>query len=278
MNIQKLKLTDITVKERLRGVDSEKVERLKESILRLGLINPITVSNGVLIAGLHRLTAFKALGYDEIDCNVVEDDELINKEIEIDENLHRNELTVFERGKMESIKKNNEEEWQKRQLRIQYDTIIPVETTYELVRIDSIANEAKENISGTVYENDKKFLLDLSELSKDKQVSITKNLSVKDVDQLVKAQSVKDKYPDKDRNQIKFQTDDDHMNMVQKFIKMYNWRSVPDFVRKLMETYLDAFFKEDKDPADNEILGIFDDLSGNLAKDEYQNTKKGYMI
>jgi len=278
MIITKLKVNDIVVKDRLRGVDSEKVERLKESILRLGLINPITVSNGVLIAGLHRLTAFKALGYDEIDCNVVEDDELINKEIEIDENLHRNELTVFERGKMESIKKNNEEEWQKRQLRIQYDTIIPVETTYELVRIDSIANEAKENISGTVYENDKKFLLDLSELSKDKQVSITKNLSVKDVDQLVKAQSVKDKYPDKDRNQIKFQTDDDHMNMAQKFIKMYNWRSVPDFVRKLMETYLDAFFKEDKDPADNEILGIFDDLSGNLAKDEYQNTKKGYMI
>lgn len=278
MIIQKLNLSDIIIKDRLRGVDSEKVERLKESILRLGLINPITVSNGVLIAGLHRYTAFKELGYDEIDCNIVEDDELINKEIEIDENLHRNELTVFERGKMESIKKKHEEEWQKRQLRIQYDTIIPVETTYELVKIDSIANEAKENLSGTVFENDKKFLLDLSELSKDKQISITKNLSVKDVDQLVKAQAVKEKYPDKDRNQIKFQTDDEHMEMAQKFIKMYSWRSIADFVRKLSETYLDAFFKEDKDPSDNEILGMFEDLSGNLAKDEYQNTKKGYMI
>ena len=52
MQITKLKLTDITVKERLRGVDSEKVERLKESILRIGLIHPITVSGGVLVAGL----------------------------------------------------------------------------------------------------------------------------------------------------------------------------------------------------------------------------------
>ncbi len=281
MQITKLKLTDITVKERLRGVDSEKVERLKESILRVGLIHPITVSGGVLVAGLHRLTAFRELGLEEIDCHLVDDDELLSREIEIDENLHRNELTVLERGKMEAIKKRNEEEWMKRQLIIRYDTTYPVETRYELSKLESISQEAKENIKGSVLENDKTFLMGLADLSRDNQVSITRDLSEKivtDVSRLVKRESIKEKYPQKDRNQIKFQTDDEHMEMAQKFIKMYRWRSVPDLVRKLFESYLNAFFREEKEPADNDILGMFDDLSGNIARDEYQDTKKGGMI
>lgn len=281
MHITKLKLTDITVKERLRGVDSEKVERLKESILRSGLIHPITVSGGVLVAGLHRLTAFKELGLEEIDCHIIDDDELLKKEIEIDENLYRNELTVLEKGKMEAMKKRNEDEWMKRQLIIRYDTTYPVETRYELSKLESISVEAKENIKGSVLENDKTFLMGLAELSKDNQVSITRDLSEKivtDVSRLVKRESIKEKYPDKDRNQIKFQTDDEHMEMAQKFIKMYRWRSVPDLGRKLFESYLNAFFREDKEPADNDILGMFDDLSGNIARDEYQDTKKGDMI
>lgn len=281
MQITKLKLTDITVKERLRGVDSEKVERLKESILRIGLIHPITVSGGVLVAGLHRLTAFKELGLEEIDCHIIDDDELLKKEIEIDENLYRNELTVLEKGKMEAMKKKNEEEWMKRQLIIQYDTTYPVETRYELSKLESISVEAKENIKGSVLENDKTFLMGLAELSKDNQVSITRDLSEKivtDVSRLVKRESIKEKYPDKDRNQIKFQIDDKHMAMAEKFIKMYRWRSVPDLVRKLFESYLNAFFREDKEPADDEILDIFDGLSGNLSREEYQDTRRGSSI
>ena len=281
MQITKLKLTDITVKERLRGVDSEKVERLKESILRSGLIHPITVSGGVLVAGLHRLTAFKELGLEEIDCHIIDDDELLKKEIEIDENLYRNELTVLEKGKMEAMKKKNEEEWMKRQLVIKYDTTYPVDTRYELSKLESISIEAKENIKGSVLENDKTFLMGLAELSKDNQVSITRDLSdkiVTDVSRLVKRESIKEKYPDKDRNQIKFQTDDDHMEMAQKFIKMYRWRSVPDLVRKLFESYLNAFFREDKEPSDDEILDMFDGLSGNISREEYQSVETGRHI
>lgn len=281
MQITKLKLTDITVKERLRGVDSEKVERLKESILRSGLIHPITVSGGVLVAGLHRLTAFKELGLEEIDCHIIDDDELLKKEIEIDENLYRNELTVLEKGKMEAIKKKNEEEWMKRQLIIQYDTTYPVETRYELSKLESISIEAKENIKGSVLENDKTFLMGLAELSKDNQVSITRDLATKiipDVQQLVKREDVKEKYPDKDKNQFKFQLSDEYMVKAKKLVKMYKWRSVPNLARKMVESYLDAFFKDEKDPVDNDILGMFDDLSGNISRDEYQSTKKGAMI
>lgn len=182
---------------------------------------------------------------------------------------------------MEAIKKRNEEEWAKRQLVIQYDTTYPVETRYELSKLESISTEAKENIKGSVLENDKTFLMGLAELSKDNQVSITRDLGTKiipDVQQLVKREDVKEKYPDKDRNQIKFQTDDEHMEMAQKFIKMYRWRSVPDLVRKLFESYLNAFFKDDKDPTDDDILEMFDDLTGNIEKGEYQTTKKGSMI
>lgn len=281
MQITKLKLTDITVKERLRGVDSEKVERLKESILRIGLIHPITVSGGVLVAGLHRLTAFRELGLEEIDCHLVDDDELLSREIEIDENLHRNELTVLERGKMEAIKKRNEEEWMKRQLVIQYDTTYPVETRYELSKLESISVEAKENIKGSVLENDKTFLMGLAELSKDNQVSITRDLATKiipDVQQLVKREDVKEKYPDKDKNQFKFQLSDEYMVKAKKLVKMYKWRSVPNLARKMVESYLDAFFKDEKDPVDNDILGMFDDLSGNISRDEYQDTRRGSSI
>ena len=75
MRVEKLKISSISVGDRLRGIDRKKVERIKESISGIGLINPITVSRGVLVAGLHRLTAYKELGIEEIDCNVIGGDE-----------------------------------------------------------------------------------------------------------------------------------------------------------------------------------------------------------
>jgi ParB-like chromosome segregation protein Spo0J len=277
MQITKLKVNDIVVKDRLRGVDSEKVARLKESILRLGLLHPITVSGGVLVAGLHRLTAFKELGIEEIDCHIVDNDELLQKEIEIDENLHRNELTVLERGKMEAIKKKHEEEWRKRQLEIEYFQT-PEEVKYELAKIESIAPEAKEKLKGTPYENNKTFLLDLAELSKDYQVSVTQDLTIRDVENIVKNKVRKERYPNKDKNQIKFQLDDEHIEKANKLIKMYKWKSIPELAKRMVESYLNAFFKEDREPVDNEILEVFDDLTENLTQEEYQDVRRGSSI
>lgn len=277
MQITKLKVNDIVVKDRLRGVDSEKVARLKESILRIGLIHPITVSGGVLVAGLHRLTAYKELGIEEIDCHIVDNDELLQKEIEIDENLHRNELTVLERGKMEAIKKKHEEEWRKRQLEIEYFQT-PEEVKYELAKIESIAPEAKEKLKGTPYENNKTFLLDLAQLSKDYQVSVTQDLTIRDVENIVKNKVRKERYPNKDKNQIKFQLDDEHIEKANKLIKMYKWKSIPELAKRMVESYLNAFFKEDREPVDNEILEVFDDLTENLTQEEYQDVRRGSSI
>ncbi|MEO1375613.1 MAG: ParB N-terminal domain-containing protein [Cyanobacteria bacterium J06635_10] len=85
-----------------RPINDKKVEQLQKSIQLNGLLNPITVDeNFNLIAGLHRLTACKLLGFKEIECNIVTyDSEEQARLAEIDENLIRNELEPLERGKL----------------------------------------------------------------------------------------------------------------------------------------------------------------------------------
>ncbi len=87
------KISEIVLNDNRRKVDAAKVKELAESIKQLGLINPITInSNNVLIAGNHRLEAFKLLGKDEIEVSVLELNNLLAELAEIDENLVRNEL------------------------------------------------------------------------------------------------------------------------------------------------------------------------------------------
>ena len=71
------------------------VAALAESMARIGLIHPVTVTpDGVLVAGLHRLEAARALGWEEIAIDVMDADARL---VEIDENLVRVELTELER-------------------------------------------------------------------------------------------------------------------------------------------------------------------------------------
>lgn len=96
--IERKKITAITINHR-RPASSAKIDQLAESIEQVGLLNPITVTDwGVLVAGLHRLEACKKLGWTEIPCNVIREDEA--ELAEIDENLIRNELTTMERGEL----------------------------------------------------------------------------------------------------------------------------------------------------------------------------------
>ena len=95
----KIKISDITVKGERREINNAKVSELVKSIEALGLINPITVDkNYQLIAGGHRLEAVKELGYEEVDCVVLDCDELLSELAEIDENLIRNELDAISIG------------------------------------------------------------------------------------------------------------------------------------------------------------------------------------
>lgn len=97
----KIKIEDIVIKDGRRAIDDKKVKEMSESIAEIGLINPIIINkDNVLIAGAHRIEAYKLLGKTEIEANVITADELTLELIEIDENYCRSELHFIERGEL----------------------------------------------------------------------------------------------------------------------------------------------------------------------------------
>jgi ParB family chromosome partitioning protein len=109
-----MRVDDIYVDDHRRPLDLKAVEILKDSITRLGLLNPITITRRdgvdyfgdgdlvdnvpVLVAGRHRLAAVKALGHERIEAFMVQYGDIDARLAEISENLHRAELTVQERS------------------------------------------------------------------------------------------------------------------------------------------------------------------------------------
>lgn len=106
----KVDISSIRINDRKRKLNADKVAELAESILLLGLLEPILVAqNGdkyTLLAGLHRLEAAKLLGWKTIEAALYQGDELECELVEIDENLINNDLTVLEQG--EHIQRRNE--------------------------------------------------------------------------------------------------------------------------------------------------------------------------
>ena len=86
-----------------RHVQQEAVDRLADSMSRIGLRTPISIKVDVdaeiwtLVAGAHRLAAAKKLGWQWIECFHIDGDETDARMVEIAENLHRAELTALER-------------------------------------------------------------------------------------------------------------------------------------------------------------------------------------
>ena len=96
-SIVQVPIDKIKIRYRLRTPKQEKIEELAESIKTLGLLNPITVDNELyLIAGFHRLNAYKLLGYKAIPSIVKDYSHLHSLLGEIDENLKRASLSHIE--------------------------------------------------------------------------------------------------------------------------------------------------------------------------------------
>lgn len=94
-----LPIDSIKVKEGRRPVDQNKVRELAESMKQVGLMNSVTVNTDLeLIAGAHRLAAAQLLGWEEIECRMMDADALTYELAEIDENLMRNELHYLDQG------------------------------------------------------------------------------------------------------------------------------------------------------------------------------------
>lgn len=92
----------VSIHSNRRPLNDQKVAELMQSIKANGLLNPITIDQNLnLVAGLHRLTACKLLGLDQIECHVVTCVDTDHARLaEIDENLIRNELEALERAEL----------------------------------------------------------------------------------------------------------------------------------------------------------------------------------
>lgn len=97
-----IEIEKISTAGRLRQASPRQVEALKASIAEVGLLNPITVcaegDGFVLVAGLHRLEACRALGWTGIAAVVVDLNEQRRIIAECDENLCGPTLTASERA------------------------------------------------------------------------------------------------------------------------------------------------------------------------------------
>ena len=109
MKLQKITLCNLVASAQPRPLLTSEVDKLAASIKEVGLIQPITVRESVVIrgtaeqgwqivAGHHRVAACRALGWTEIDAIVIDDASHLQSELmEIDENLCRAELTASQR-------------------------------------------------------------------------------------------------------------------------------------------------------------------------------------
>ncbi len=87
--------------------EQESLQRLSKSIKEYGIIQPLTVRENPekstyssfqyeLIAGERRLRAAKLIGIKEVPCIIIQSDTKKSAELAIIENLHRDDLNIFE--------------------------------------------------------------------------------------------------------------------------------------------------------------------------------------
>jgi len=107
MEIDSFIVSDIRVGKDRRAVDPKRLKAMIKSIEDIGLKTPITVwtaDNGDdhgavhLVAGLHRLAAYKKLNRKLIEAFQTSGGELDRDLWQIDENLMRADLTAVERA------------------------------------------------------------------------------------------------------------------------------------------------------------------------------------
>jgi ParB/RepB/Spo0J family partition protein len=104
--VRDIGIDQILVLEGRRAVAGDKVQVLAEAIETLGLSTPITVRENpsgvglILVAGRHRIEAFRSLGRTSIPAFVrpASTTEAEARMLEISENLHRAELTALEKS------------------------------------------------------------------------------------------------------------------------------------------------------------------------------------
>ena len=199
----RLNINSISVNDRKRKLNTEKVANLAESFSLLGQLEPITVANNgdkyILLAGWHRLEAARRLGWDTIDANIFDGNDLEYELVEIDENLMRNDLTVLEQG--EHLARRQEllgykhggdrksDEYQeeiissrKSQSEIAAEIGITDRSARNRMQVArNIIPEAKELIRDTPIADSTTQLLELARMKPDEQIAVAKQAAAEEM-------------------------------------------------------------------------------------------------
>ena len=189
--VTRIPTKDIRMRFRLREPKDDRVKEISESIERIGLINPLTISkDGYLIAGYHRLAAVKLLGQEEVDVIIKDTTKTDSELIEIDENLKRISLNWIE--KAEHIVRREEllEELGLRMKRggNQYSTgLITTSALADQIGVSNrvyrlwrqpaeIEEEVRDELRSTTFADHLKDMVLLSQQDRDIQLEISKLL------------------------------------------------------------------------------------------------------
>ena len=161
----------IQIKEGRRSLDAGHVKELADSIRELGLLNPLTIDRDyVLIAGLHRLEAVKALGWEDVECTVSSLEGLAAELAEIDENIVRSYISTLEYGEILLRRKEI------------YETLHP-ETKEGIAQAISMNRTLGNNVSDKMSVTSKSFVQDTAEKlgvvprTIERQIQTAKNLT-----------------------------------------------------------------------------------------------------
>lgn len=120
----KVPISQITIKRERYSRSMGDMEELATSIARFGLLQPILLDdNYELIAGFRRLTAHQMNGEVEIEAMLRSQvDDVMAKELEIEENIQRQDLTWQERAsaisQLDALRKARDPNWSQRKTAI----------------------------------------------------------------------------------------------------------------------------------------------------------------
>lgn len=100
INIEKLKAAEYNPRKDLKPEDEE-YQKIKKSILEFGYVAPIIVNADMTVIGGHqRLKVLKELGYEEVECNIVDLDKTKEKAL----NIALNKITgEWDNSKLEEL-------------------------------------------------------------------------------------------------------------------------------------------------------------------------------
>lgn len=185
--VMPLAIDDISVGEGRRELDPAAVKKLADSIERLGLRHPITVRRKgdryALVAGRHRIEAFKRLDREHIPACIVSMTNAEARMWEIAENLHRAELSKLERSNevaewvklCDEFRDNLSEKSRGRpeggMAAASRELGIGEKEVQRSVQIASITPEAKEAAVDAGIEDNQSKLLAVAKEAPDKQVA-----------------------------------------------------------------------------------------------------------